>query len=110
LDGLRNAAADQQIGALAQQLTDAVRTPDQLQAAAAARGLTVQESSFFGRDDLVPGPGLAAAVTERAFAMADDEVSGAVRASRGEVFFVLDGKQAAYVPPLEEVREQVRAT
>ena len=110
LDGLRNAAADQQIGAIARQLTDAVRTPDQLQAAAAARGLTVQESGFFGREDLVPGLGLAPAVMQRAFAMADDEVSGAVRASRGEVFFVLDGKQASYVPPLEAVREEVRAT
>lgn len=110
LDGLRNAAAEQQIGALAQQLTDAVRTPDQLQAAAAARGLTVQESGFFGREDLVPGLGLAPAVMQRAFAMADDEVSGAVRAARGEVFFVLDGKQASYVPPLEAVREEVRAT
>jgi peptidyl-prolyl cis-trans isomerase D len=109
LEELQRAAAEEEIATRAEQLASRVRAPDDLQSVAASLGLTVQESSFFGRDDLVPGLGLAPAIAERAFTMADDEVGGPVRASRGEVFFVLDGRQAAYTPPFDDVREQVRA-
>jgi len=108
VEQLKANAAQAQIAELAQRLARAVRTRADLERAATAQGLTMQESGFFGRNDLVPGLGLAPAVAARAFEVGDDEVSGAVRASRGEVFFVVAGKQAAYIPKLDEVRDRVR--
>jgi len=108
-DELASAAAEAQTATQVRQLTDEVDAPEDLEPAAARLGLTVQESGFFGVDDLVPGLGVAPAVASRAFLMEDDEISGAVRAARGEVFFVLDGRQDSYLPELDEVRERVRA-
>jgi peptidyl-prolyl cis-trans isomerase D len=109
MEQLRSDAAEQQLAQLAQRLNGEIRTTADLERSAKAQGLIVQESGFFGRTDLVPGLGLAPAIAERAFQMGDNDVSGAVRASRGEVFFVLAGKEAAHLPTLDEVKDQVRA-
>jgi peptidyl-prolyl cis-trans isomerase D len=108
LDQLQYDAAERQVTALAQQLGQSARTPADLETFAKAQGLAVQESGFFGRTDLVPGLGLAPAVADRAFELDDDQISGAVRTSRGEVFFAVSGKQASYVPALDEVKDKVR--
>lgn len=109
MEQLRADAAEQQLGQLAQRLSGEIRTKADLERSAKAQGLTVQESGFFGRTDLVPGLGLAPAIADRAFQMDDNDVSGPVRASRGEVFFVLAGKEEAHLPKLDEVKDRVRA-
>jgi peptidyl-prolyl cis-trans isomerase D len=109
MEQLRADAAAEQLGQLAQRLEGEIRTKADLERSAKSQGLTIQESGFFGRNDLVPGLGLAPAVADRAFQMGDNDVSGAVRASRGEVFFVLAGKEAAHLPKLDEVKDRVRA-
>jgi peptidyl-prolyl cis-trans isomerase D len=109
MEQLRADAAALQLGQLAQRLEGEIRTKADLERSAKSQGLTIQESGFFGRNDLVPGLGLAPAVADRAFQMGDNDVSGAVRASRGEVFFVLAGKEAAHLPKLDEVKDRVRA-
>jgi peptidyl-prolyl cis-trans isomerase D len=109
MEQLRADAAEQQIAQLAQRLRSEIRTKADLERSAKAQGLTPQESGFFGRNDLVPGLGLAPAVADRAFQLDDDDVSGPVRASRGEVFFVLAGREAAHLPKLDDVKERVRA-
>ncbi|HEY7448065.1 MAG TPA: peptidylprolyl isomerase [Vicinamibacterales bacterium] len=109
MEQLRADAAAQQLGQLAQRLEGEIRTKADLERSAKSQGLAIQESGFFGRNDLVPGLGLAPAVADRAFQMGDNDVSGAVRASRGEVFFVLAGKEAAHLPKLDEVKDRVRA-
>ncbi len=59
MEQLRADAAEQQLGQLAERLSGEIRTKADLERSAKAQGLTVQESGFFGRNDLVPGLGLA---------------------------------------------------
>lgn len=106
-DQLKYDAAERQITQLAQKLEAETRSPADLERVAKAQGLTLQESGLFARTDPVPGLGLAPAVAERAFGLGDNQVSGAVRASRGEVLFTISGKQASYVPKLDEVKDTV---
>ena len=107
-DQLQFDTAERQVTQLAQKLTGEIRSPADLERVAKAQAMTVQESGFFGRNDLVPGLGLAPAVSGRAFELGDNQVSGAVRASRGEVLFTVTGKQASYLPKLDEVKDKVR--
>jgi parvulin-like peptidyl-prolyl isomerase len=107
-DQLRYDAAARQVTELAQKLAGEIRTPAELEGVAKAQGVTLQESEFFGRNDPLPGLGLAPAVAARAFDLGDNQVSGAVRASRGEVLFTVTGKQESYIPQLDEVRDRVR--
>lgn len=107
-DQLKYDAAERQITQLAQKLEAETRSPADLERVAKAQGLTLQESGLFARTDPVPGLGLAPAVAERAFGLGDNQVSGTVRASRGEVLFTISGKQASYVPKLDEVKDKVR--
>jgi peptidyl-prolyl cis-trans isomerase D len=108
LDQLKYDAAERQVTELAQKLAGEVKSPADLERVAKAQGLMLQETALFGRTDLVPGLGLAPAVAQRAFELGDNEVSGAVRASRGEVLFTVTGKQASYLPKLDEVKDKVR--
>lgn len=108
VDQLKYDAAEGQTTDLAQQIEQNARNKADLERLAKAQGLTLQESGFFGRTDLVSGLGLAPAVAQRAFELNDDQVSGAVRASRGEVLFVVSGKQASYIPTLDEAKDKVR--
>ena len=107
-DQLKYDAAEKQIAQLAQKLEAETRSPADLERVAKAQGLMLQDSGFFGRTDPVPGLGLAPAVVERAFGLGDNQVSGAVRASRGEVLLTVSGKQASYIPKLDEVKDKVR--
>jgi len=79
-----------------------------LERVAKARGLTVQESDFFGRDDAIKGLGPAPEVTQQAFELEEDEAAGPVRVARGHVFFSTIGKQDSRLPALEEVKDRVR--
>ncbi|HXE81602.1 MAG TPA: peptidyl-prolyl cis-trans isomerase [Vicinamibacterales bacterium] len=79
-----------------------------LERVAKARGLTVQESDFFGRDDPVKGLGVAPEVAERAFELGQDEVAGPIRVARGHVFFTTIGKQESRLPELKAVQDRVR--
>lgn len=108
VDQLKYDAAERQATQLAQKLEAAAKSPADLEKVAKAQGLMLQESGFFARTDLVPGLGVAPAVAEAAFALADNQVSGAVRAARGEVLFMVSGKQGSYIPKLDEVKDKVR--
>ena len=72
------------------------------------QGLTVTESGFFSREEPIAGLGMAPAVAERAFDMKEGEVSEAIRSAQGFVFITVTGRQDAYVPKLEEVKDRVR--
>lgn len=96
----------------AQRLADEVgpqlKKPADLDTVAKTRGLTVGESNLFARDEPISGIGLSPAAAERAFTLKDDEVSEAIRTPQGFVFLAVTGKQDAYVPKLEEVKDRVR--
>jgi peptidyl-prolyl cis-trans isomerase D len=116
LDEVRQQLTDQvayqraqaQAGDLAERLTAQITRPADLDAAARANGLEVQESGFFARDEPILSLGASPEAARRAFELNDGEVSGAVQVSRGVVFETVSGKQASYLPKLEEVKEKVR--
>ena len=104
LRDLAEAQVNEQADALAREAT----TPQLLDKAAAARGLKVEESAFFSRGGMVPQLGPQSPVTVLAFQQADNAVSEPITLPTGRVIFYVSGKQASYVPKLEEVRARVR--
>src|SRR5712691_5669303 len=98
------------------QISDLVKTqygyhimkPGDLDSAAKAQGLTVQESGFFARDEPILGLGPAPEAANKAFDMKPNDVAGPLRASRGFVFETLVAKQDPRDAKLEEVKDRVR--
>lgn len=85
-----------------------IRKPADLDKAAAAHGLKVQESLPFGQNEPIVGIGSAPEVSGTAFALNEGQVSGALNSSRGIVFLTVSGKQASYLPKFDEVKDRVR--
>ena len=85
-----------------------ITSPADLDKVAKSRGLTVQDSGFFTRDEPIAGFGPAPQITEAAFTMKEGAVSGPVRTGRGIVFFTTTGKQDSAVPKLADVKDRVR--
>ena len=107
-DQLASARAQAQADELAQTLQKEVTKAADLDTVAKARGLQVQESGFFARDEPVLAVGGSPEVAAKAFDMKDGDVSSPIRAPRGYVFATVSGKQASYVPKLDEVKDKVR--
>ncbi|HUR33530.1 MAG TPA: peptidyl-prolyl cis-trans isomerase [Vicinamibacterales bacterium] len=107
-DQLQSERAQQQAGDIAQKLETQIKKPADLETAARAEGLTVQETGFFAKDEPILGVGAAPEMTARAFTLNDGEVSPALRTGRGFVFETVTGKQDSYIPKLDEVKDKVR--
>lgn len=91
-------------GELAQQIS----TPADLERVANERGLTLGDSGLFGRTEPLSGLGFAPAVATEAFRLAEGEVSGALATMQGYAFITVAEVREAHLPPLDEVRTQVR--
>jgi peptidyl-prolyl cis-trans isomerase D len=100
--------AQAQASALAVKLSGQVRSAADLDKAAAANGLTVQESDFFLRDEPIKGLGPAPEVAARAFEMKDGEVSEPLRTAQGQVVFAVSGRQDSRLPAVDEAKDKVR--
>jgi peptidyl-prolyl cis-trans isomerase D len=109
IEQLSEQRAQAEASGRAERLAAEATDPDAFDRAATAAGLTVQESAFFAVDEPVPGIGPAPALTARVFAMSEQDMSGVVPSPRGPVVAALTGRQDAYIPKIDEVREQVRA-
>jgi peptidyl-prolyl cis-trans isomerase D len=107
-DQLAYERAQAQAADLAQSLEKQISKPADLDKVGKAQGLTPQESGFFARDEPILGLGPSPEAANKAFQMKQDEVSGALRASRGFVFETLVAKQDPYIPKVEEVKDRVR--
>src|SRR5476649_2176092 len=107
-DQLAYERAQAQASDLSQSLEKQISKPADLDKAAKAQGLTVQESGFFARDEPILGLGPSPEATNRAFEMKQGDVAGPLRASRGFVFETLVAKQDPYVPKVDEVKDRVR--
>ncbi|MBI3046712.1 MAG: peptidyl-prolyl cis-trans isomerase [Acidobacteria bacterium] len=105
---LKMQRADEQLAARAAELAARVEDPEDLDTSARQNGLTVTESDFFGRDDPVPGLGVAPRVAAAAFELQQRQVSEALPSPRGPVFIALAGRRDPYVPTLDQVRDRVR--
>jgi peptidyl-prolyl cis-trans isomerase D len=109
-DQLTMERAQDQVSALAERLTAQIKTPADLETAAKANSLTVQETAFFAQTEPIAVLGGAPEVAARAFQLGDGEVSGGVNSSRGVVYLTVTGKQDAFIPMLEEAKDKVRDT
>jgi peptidyl-prolyl cis-trans isomerase D len=107
-DQLVSERAQAQAADLAQSLQRQIAKPADLDTAAKANGLQVQESGFFARDEPVLSVGASGEVAVRAFDLKDGAVSGPIQTPRGFVFFTVSGKQDGYIPKLDEVKDRVR--
>src|SRR6185312_9447019 len=107
-DQLAYQRAQAQAADLAQKLEADIKKPADLDTAAKANGLTVQESGFFARDEPILGLGPSPEAAAKAFEMQVNEVGGPVRTSRGFAFETLVAKQDPYIPKLDEVKERVK--
>ena len=105
---LKQERASARASALAQAIATEVSTPEDLERAAAARGFEVQESGFAALGEPILGLGLATDVTARAFQMQQGEVAGPLPTPTGPAFVTVVDRQDPYIPPLDEVREDVR--
>ncbi|MDP1568808.1 MAG: peptidyl-prolyl cis-trans isomerase [Vicinamibacterales bacterium] len=108
VDQLRWQSAQQQAEQTARAIEPSVRTVADLERVAGERGLILQESELFLRDEPITGLGPAPEITGRVFEMAEGEVSEATRVARGWVFYTRTGTSEPYVPALDEVRDRVR--
>jgi peptidyl-prolyl cis-trans isomerase D len=107
-DQLAYERAQAQAADLAQALEKDIKSPGDLDRVAKDKGLAVQESGFFARDEPILGLGPSPEAASRAFEMKQGEVAGPLRASRGFIFEAMIAKQDPYVPKLDEVNERVR--
>ena len=107
-DQLKQQRADQQIAARAAEFAGRIDDPADLDTVASGAGLTVSETDFFGREDPVPGLGVAPQVVLTAFQLDDNQVSAPITSPRGPVFVTVTGKLEPYVPMLDEVEDSVR--
>ena len=100
--------AQTQAADLAQSLQAQISKPADLETAAAARGMKVEESGFFARDEPILSLGASPEVAARAFDLAQGAVAGPIGTSRGFVFETVVDRKDAYIPTLDEVKDQVR--
>jgi peptidyl-prolyl cis-trans isomerase D len=107
-DQLAYERAQAQAADLSTALEKQISKPADLDKAAKAQGLIVQESGFFARDEPILGLGPSPEAANRAFEMKQGDVAGPLRASRGFVFETLVAKQDPYVPKVDEVKDKVR--
>jgi len=107
-DILKSERAQKEAERISTELAGKLTKPADLDTVAKARGLTVSETGFFGRDEPIVGIGMAPAVTSRAFEMKTGEVSEAIRSQNGFVFITVTGTQDSRLPTLDEVKAKVR--
>lgn len=108
IDQLRWQKAQTEAENIAKAIAAAAKTPAELERVAGERKIAITESGLFLADQpidpLGPQPELAAAV----FALAEGAVSTPQRVARGWVVATVSGRQDAYVPALDEVKDRVR--
>jgi len=108
-DSIKFERAQKEAQRIANELAGKLPKPEDLDTVAKARGLTVNESGFFSREEgMITGLGVAPAVAQRAFEMKTGEVSEALRTAQGFVFITVTGTQESRLPTLEEVKSRVR--
>ena len=106
---LKSQRAQQEAERVSTELAGKITKPADFDTIAKQRGLVVNESGFFGRQEMIGG-GLTfdPQISNRAFELKPGEVSEAVRGSQGFVFITLTGTQESRLPTLDEVKSRVR--
>jgi peptidyl-prolyl cis-trans isomerase D len=108
LDQLAYETARAQAADLAQTIAKEVSKPADLDKAASAHSVTVQESGFFARDESILSLGSSPDAVSRAFEMKVGDVSGSLQSARGFVFETVIAIQPPSMPKLDDVKDRVR--
>jgi len=104
---LKHQKAQQKAQKDAEALLKLARAPQGLDAAAAAQGVPVINSDFFGRKDMLPGLGPATQFMDAVFAAAEKSPPDMAPASQGIVVFQLLAIKPAATPTFDEIRTRV---
>ncbi|HTS36118.1 MAG TPA: peptidyl-prolyl cis-trans isomerase [Candidatus Solibacter sp.] len=104
---LKHQRAQQIAQKQAEDLLKQARTPQGLDAAAAAAGDQVITSDFFGRKDMLPGLGPSPQFMDAVFSAAEKSPPDIASASQGIVVFQLQAIKPASTPTLEEIHSRV---
>jgi peptidyl-prolyl cis-trans isomerase D len=107
-DQLKYEQAQAAASKLADQVAGELKKPSDFDAVARKHGLQGGESGLFLQDEPIAGIGMAPAVGQEAFQLKEGEVSDPLRTPQGYAFITVTGKQAPYVPKLDEVKTKVR--
>src|SRR5207247_3577535 len=82
--------------------------PADLDQAAKAHGVAVQDSGFFARDESILTLGSSPEAVSRAFEMKVGDVSGPLQSARGFAFETVVAIQPPSMPKLDDVKDRVR--
>ena len=105
---LRQQQAASRASDLSRAISAEVTTPEDLEQAAMSRGYELQESGFAALGEPILGLGLAQQVSSQAFQIEPGEVTGPIPTPAGPAFITVIAKQDPYIPPIDEVRAEVR--
>ncbi|HQZ38742.1 MAG TPA: peptidyl-prolyl cis-trans isomerase [Vicinamibacterales bacterium] len=108
VDQLRWQKAQQEAEAIAKAVASSAKTAADLERVAKERKLEFHESGLFLPDDPIDGLGVQPELASAVFTMPEGEVSAPQRVARGWVVATVSGKQDAYLPTLDEVKNRVR--
>ena len=107
-DQLAMEKAQKAADGLADQVAKELKTPADLDKAAASRGWKVEETGFFTREEPVLSLGGSPQTSAEIFQLANNEVSAALRVGRGYAFAALSGREDPTTPTLDVVKDKVR--
>jgi parvulin-like peptidyl-prolyl isomerase len=108
VDQLRWQKAQQEAESQAKAIAAAAKTPADLERVAAERNVEFQESGLFSASDPIDALGVQPELASTMFGLKEGEVSAPQRVARGWVIGTVSGRQDAYVPTLDEVKDRVR--
>jgi peptidyl-prolyl cis-trans isomerase D len=107
-DQLKWERAQQEAQRIADNIVGELDDPSDFDRVGKPRGLTVGESGFFTREEPISGLGFAPEAAATAFELQEGQVSDPIRTPQGFAFIGVTGRQDAYVPKFEDVKERVR--
>jgi peptidyl-prolyl cis-trans isomerase D len=107
-DQLASQQAAAQAADAIEKLANQVKSASDLDGAAKAAGLTVQQSDYFLPGEPILGLGPSPQASTAAFALKPGQVSGPVQVTNGYAILALDGTQAPYIPKLDAVKDKVK--
>jgi peptidyl-prolyl cis-trans isomerase D len=106
-DQLKWQRAQAEAEKIAKSLEATIKTQADLDRVAKERSLTTTETGLLLSGEPIQGVGSQPELSGRLFGMKEGEVTPAMRVAAGWVFATVTGRQDAYVPKLDEVRDRV---
>lgn len=107
-DRIRFEKASAEAARVGDEIAKEIDDPSDFDRVAAARGLQVNDSGLFARDEPMAGLGFAPAVAAEAFRLEVGKVSGQLRTGQGSAFIHLLEIKPSALPVLADVKDRVR--